>query len=432
MISTLKQAIKDKTIRSRLFFSLLMLIVFRIGSHITVPFVNAEAVSTLASSGLFGLLNTFGGGALASYSIFSLGVSTYITASIVIQLLQMEIVPSFTEWSKQGEVGRRKLNKWTRYFSVVIAFFQAIAISFGFNSLAQYGLIQNPSTATYLLIGLIMTAGTMFVTWIGDQITQYGVGNGTSLIIFAGIVSRVPTEVVAFVNRNILNSQADKLTNNLLYGFGFILMMIVVITFVVFMNQAERRIPVRYSKRANATSQKAHMPLQINSANVIPVIFASSLIMVPQTLLNFFRASYGEAGWFELLNRVFSLKDPMGIAVYAITIILFTFFYSHIQINPERVAENFQKSGAYIPSVRPGLATERYISTVLNRLSLFGSIFLMVISTAPLLASYYLDMSQRVALSGTSLLIVVGVALDTYKQIEGRLIKHRYVGFIRE
>ncbi|KAA9218912.1 MULTISPECIES: preprotein translocase subunit SecY [Aerococcus] len=432
MFSTLKQAFKDKNIRGRIFFTLWMLIVFRIGSHITVPFVNAGAVSTLANSGLFGLLNTFGGGALASYSIFSLGVSPYITASIVIQLLQMEIVPSFTEWSKQGEVGRRKLNKWTRYFAVAIAFFQSLALSLGFNSLAQFGLIQNPSTTTYLFIALIMTAGSMFVTWIGEQITQYGVGNGTSLIIFAGIVSRVPTEIVAFVSSKLLKVEGNALVQNGLLALAFILIMILIITFVVFINQAERRIPVRYSKRANSANQRAHLPLKINSAGVIPVIFASSLIMVPQTILNFFRASHGEAEWFKLVSRIFSLQDPLGITLYAVTIILFTFFYAHIQINPERVAENFQKSGAYIPSVRPGLATEQFISTVLNRLSFFGALFLMAIATAPLVLSYVLDMSQRVALSGTSLLIVVGVALDTYKQIEGRLIKHRYIGFIRE
>lgn len=432
MFHTISGAFRDKDIRRRLFFTLMMLILFRIGSHITVPFVNAEAVNTLASSGLFGLLNTFGGGALSSYSIFSLGVSPYITASIVVQLLQMDIIPAFTEWSKQGEVGRRKLNSWTRYLSIVVAFAQAIAISLGFNSLAQFGLITNPGLSTYLMIGLIMTAGSMLTVWIGDQITANGVGNGTSMIIFAGIVSRVPREIMTFIDQGILGKSSDEMMRNTGLLALFILLMIFVIAFVVYINQAERRIPVLYSKRANVATQRSHLPLSINSAGVIPVIFASSLIMVPQTILGLLSGKFGSENWYNIALQIFSLQELPGIALYAFTIILFTFFYAHIQINPERIAENFQKSGAYIPSVRPGLATERYISKILNHLSTFGSVFLMAIATVPLLVSYIFELPQNIALSGTSLLIVVGVALDTYKQIEGRLIKHQYVGFIHD
>lgn len=431
MFSTLKNALRDRDIRGRIGFTLMMLIVFRIGSHITVPYVNAAAISTLANSGLFGLLNTFGGGALSSYSIFSLGVSPYITASIVIQLLQMEIVPAFTEWSKQGEVGRRKLNKWTRYVSVMVAFAQAIAISIGFNSLSQFGLIDNPSFTTYVIIALVMTAGSMFVVWLGEQITQNGVGNGTSMIIFAGIVARIPQQAYGYVQNYLLDPTQSQWVEHMAYAGGFLVLMLLIITFVVFVNQAERRIPVRYSKRANAVQQRSHLPLKINSAGVIPVIFASSLIMVPQTVLGLLQASHSGATWFKIAQSIFSLQQPAGIAVYALSIIIFTFFYAHIQINPERLSENFQKSGAYIPSVRPGLPTERYVSAIVNRLSTFGSIFLMVISVAPLVVAYYFGLEQRIALSGTSLLIAVGVALDTWQQVEGRVIKHRYVGFIQ-
>lgn len=432
MFQTISGAFRDKDIRGRLGFTLLMLIVFRIGSHITVPSVNAEAVNTLANSGLFGLLNTFGGGALSNYSILSLGVSPYITASIVVQLLQMDIIPTFTEWSKQGEVGRRKLSTWTRYIAVVVAFAQAIAISLGFNSLAQFGLINNPGLQTYLMIGLVMTAGSMFTVWLGDQITANGVGNGTSMIIFAGIVSRIPTEIYQFAQNRFIGKGGSELGQNVGLAALFLIGMLLVITFVVYVNQAERRIPVLYSRRASVTTQRSHLPLSINSAGVIPVIFASSLIMVPQTILGLLQAAHSDAQWFKVMSNIFSLQKPAGIAVYAVTIILFTFFYAHIQINPERIAENFQKSGAYIPSVRPGLATERYVSSLLNRLSTFGSVFLMLIATAPLAIGYAFNLPQRIALSGTSLLIVVGVALDTYKQVEGRLIKHRYVGFIHE
>ncbi|MCZ0718074.1 preprotein translocase subunit SecY [Aerococcus kribbianus] len=432
MFQKLKAVFQDRDIRSRLLFTSLMLIVFRIGAHITVPGVNAASIQSLASSGLFGLLNTFGGGALSSYSIFSLGVSPYITASIVIQLLQMDVIPAFTEWSKQGEVGRRKLNKWTRYFAIVIAFFQAIAISVGFNTLSQFGLITNPNFVTYALIALVMTAGSMFVVWLGEQITQFGIGNGTSMIIFAGIVARVPQELAAFVQSRFLDARPSELSTSWMMAAGIVVAAILIIMFVVYMNQAERRIPVRYSKRANAAAQKAHLPLKLNSAGVIPVIFASALIMVPQTILGLFAASHGSKDWFQILSKVFNLNEPIGIAIYALVIILFTFFYAHIQINPERVAENLQKAGGYIPSVRPGYPTENYLSAMLNRLSTVGSIFLMGIATLPLVGSYLYNLPQGIALSGTSLLIVVGVALDTAKQIEGRLIKRQYVGFIRE
>lgn len=431
MFQTLKAAFQDRDIRRRIFFTLGMLIVFRIGAHITVPGVNAQAIQTLANSGLFGLLNTFGGGALQNYSIFSLGVSPYITAQIVMQLLQMEIIPIFTEWSKQGEVGRRKINKWTRYLSVAVGFMQAIALSVGFNSLSQFGLVQNPSFTTYLLIALVMTAGTMFVVWVGEQITQFGIGNGVSLIIFSGIVARIPKDIYTNVQKYFINAASqDALMKHSLIGVGLLLAMLLLITLVVYINQAERQIPVRYAKRANAIVQKSHMPLKINSAGVIPVIFASSFIMVPQTVLGLLRNQFGEATWYQVTESIFDLQKPAGMVIYALIIILFTFFYSHIQINPERVAENFQKSGAYIPSVRPGLATERYIGHMLNKLSTVGSIFLMAISVLPLLASYFFGLSRTFGLGGTSLLIVVGVALDTAKQIEGRLIRRRYVGFI--
>lgn len=431
MFQTLKAVFQDRDIRSRLLFTLLMLIVFRIGAHITVPGVNAASIQSLASSGLFGLLNTFGGGALSSYSIFSLGVSPYITASIVIQLLQMDVIPVFTEWSKQGEVGRRKLNKWTRYFAVIISFFQAIALSVGFNTLSQFGLIINPNIVTYMLIALVMTAGSMFVVWLGEQITQFGIGNGTSMIIFAGIVARVPQEIAAYVDSQFIQAKPSELTMNSLITAGISLAAVLIIAFVIYMNQAERRIPVRYSKRANSAAQKAHLPLKLNSAGVIPVIFASALVMVPQTILGLFAANHSEAQWYQITNKIFNLDEPVGIALYAVVIILFTFFYAHIQINPERVAENLQKAGGYIPSVRPGYPTENYLASMLNRLSTVGSIFLMGIATLPLLGSYFFDLPQGIALSGTSLLIVVGVALDTAKQIEGRLIKRKYVGFIQ-
>lgn len=245
-------------------------------------------------------------------------------------------------------------------------------------------------------------------------------------------MARVPQEIMAFYESFFVDARPSELTTNGLISAGLLVAAILIIMFVIYMSKAERQIPVRYSKRANSAAQKAHLPLKLNSAGVIPVIFASALIMIPQTILGLFAGTHGDAQWFEIANKIFNLQEPIGIAIYAVVIVLFTFFYAHIQINPERVAENLQKAGGYIPSVRPGYPTENYISSMLNRLSTVGSIFLMAVAVFPLIGSYIFDFSQGIALSGTSLLIVVGVALDTAKQIEGRLIKRKYVGFIQD
>lgn len=431
MFTLLKNAFQVKDIRNRIFFTLMMLIVFRIGTHITVPGVNAGAIRALATTGLFSLLNTFGGGALSQYSIFAMGVSPYITASIVIQLLQMDIIPKFTEWSKQGEVGRRKLNQATKYLSVVLAFVQSIGISIGFNQLSNFGLVRNPGWTTYLIIALVMTAGSMLVIFIGDSITMNGVGNGTSLIIFSGIVARIPQDLLTFYNERFVDA-GDNLTRNIIFSAALLVAMVLLVVFVVYIQQAERRLPVQYSKRATGANQTAHLPLKINSAGVIPVIFASSFMMTPQTILGFFAANNSEAGWYQVLNTIFNFREPIGAAIYTLLIIVFTYFYALIQINPEKMAENLQKSGAYIPSVRPGKGTEEYITGLLMRLSTVGALFLGLIALLPIIASALWNLPDSLALGGTSLLIVVGTALETARQIEGRMVKRNYQGFIQK
>ena len=431
MFKLLKEAFQTKDIRSRIFFTLALLIVFRIGTHITVPGVDAAAIQNLASTGLFSLLNTFGGGALSQYSIFALGVSPYITASIVVQLLQMDIIPKFTEWSKQGEVGRRKLNQVTKYLAVFLAFVQSIGISIGFNQLSNLGLIKNPGITTYLIIALIMTAGSMFVIFIGDSITQHGIGNGTSLIIFSGIVARIPVDLMTFYQERFVDA-GDQLISNIIFAVALLVAMVLLIIFVVFIQQAERRIPIQYSKRATGSNQAAHLPLKINSAGVIPVIFASSFMMTPQTILGFFAANHSGATWYTVLNTLFNFREPIGAVIYTILIIVFTYFYALIQINPEKMAENLQRSGAYIPSVRPGKGTEDYITSMLMRLSTVGALFLGLIALLPIIASSLWNLPDSLALGGTSLLIVVGTALDTAKQIEGRMVKRNYQGFIQK
>lgn len=429
MIELLKGAFSEKFIRKRLLYTLGLILVFRLGTYITVPGVNASAIQEFVSSGLFNLLNTFGGGALQNYSIFALGISPYITSSIIIQLLQMDVIPKFKEWSEQGEVGRRKLNNATRYLTVFIAFLQALAISFGFNSLAGTDLIVNPGIGTYIKIAIIMTAGTMFVMWLGEMITVNGIGNGTSLIIFSGIVSRIPQDLINIYNTQIRNA-GDEIVQSTIFVVALAIVFLLLVVFVIYMENARRNIPIRYSKRA-VSSEEALLPLKVNSAGVIPVIFASSFMMVPQIILGLFASGNQNATWFKVVNTIFNMQEPVGAFVYVLLIVLFTYFYAFIQVNPEKAAENLQRQNAYISSVRPGQETENYISYMLVRLSTVGAMYLAIISILPILASSLWNI-PALALGGTSLLIAVGVGLDFTAQIEGLLSKTSYTGFIYE
>lgn len=430
MFSLLKNAITIKDIRNRLLFTLMILIIFRIGTHITVPGVNASAIQTFATTGIFGILNTFSGGALSNFSLFSMGVSPYITASIVVQLLQMDILPTFVEWSKQGEVGRRKLNTATRYLTIAIGFFQAFAISFGFNVWANYGLINNPGISTYLMIALVLTAGTMFLTWLGDMITVKGISNGVSILIFAGIVARMPHDIYEFYVNQLQGKTGEELYRSIIFTVALVVAIILVVMLVVFIEQAQRRLPILYSKRATGSSETSWLPLKINSAGVIPVIFASSFITLPQTILSAMASTYSEASWYQMATAFFDYQKPVGATLYTILIVVFTFFYAFVQVNPEKVAENLQKQGGYILSVRPGRDTEQYVSTLLLRLSTVGALYLGGIAILPMVASAMWNLPRGLMLGGTNLLIVVGVALEISRQIEGRAIKRKYKGFI--
>lgn len=430
MIELIKGAVKEKDVRTRVMFTLGILIVFRLGTHITVPGVNAQALDELSTTGLFNLLDTFGGGALNQYSVFALGVSPYITASIVIQLLQMDVLPKFKEWAEQGEVGRKKLNQATRYLTIVLAFFQAIGISYGFNALSELDLVRNPGPTTYLMIAVMLTAGTMLVMWLGEMITVHGFGNGISLIIFSGIVARLPQDITEFYNVQIRNA-GDEIVTSILFTIGIVVAMIILVIFVTYMENAKRNIPVRYSKRANASKEGAFLPLKVNSAGVIPVIFASAFLQTPQIILGYFAQNNQNAGWYKVLNNIFNLQEPTGAVFYLFLIVVFAYFYAFIQVNPEKAAENLQKQNGYIPSIRPGKATEEYLGYMLIRLSTVGAIYLGIISILPIIASALWDLPGSLSLGGTSLLIVVGVALDSMRQLEGLLSKKSYQGFIQ-
>ena len=418
-------------IRRKILFTLLMLIVFRIGTFIPVPNVNAEILAAQDQLSVFGVLNTFGGGALKNFSILAMGIMPYITASIIIQLLQMDVVPKFTEWSKQGEVGRRKLAQFTRYFTIVLGFIQAFGMSFGFNNMAGGLLIENPGVSTYLIIAIVLTAGTSFLMWLGEQITSKGVGNGISIIIFAGIVAGIPTMVNQVIAQQFANA-GDQIFIRIITVLLILIAIIAIIVGVIFFQEALRKIPIQYAKRVVAGrnpvgGQSTHLPLKVNAAGVIPVIFAVSFIVTPRTIASFFQQN-DVTLWIQ---KIFDYTHPIGMVIYAVLIIAFTYFYAFIQVNPEKVAENLKKQGGYIPGIRPGINTEKYLTRTLYRLTFVGAIFLTVIAILPVVFSKVAGLPQSVQIGGTSLLIVIGVALETMKQLEAQLVKRHYKGFIK-
>jgi len=430
MIRLLKDAFKVKVIRSRILFTVLILFVFRLGTHITVPGVDASRLNTIADLPFLNMLNLVSGGAMQQFSIFSMGVSPYITASIVIQLLQMDIVPKFVEWSKQGEVGRKKLNQATRYLTLVLGFVQSMTLTAGFNYYTQLGFVNNPNMATYIVIGLILTAGTMLVTWLGEQITERGIGNGVSMIIFAGIISRLPASIKELIEDYFINVDQSDIWLNAIFMALLVIAVLIVITLVTYVQQAERKIPIQYTKRVAGAPTSSYLPLKVNAAGVIPVIFASSFITTPNAIIQALGSSYRGETWYEVVQTIFSYNTVPGAIIYTVLIVAFTFFYAFVQVNPEKLAENLQKQGSYIPSVRPGKGTEEYVSRLLMRLSTVGSIFLGLVALLPIIAQMAWNLPQSIGLGGTSLLIIIGVALDTAKQLEGLMLKRKYTGFI--
>lgn len=430
MFRTISNLMRVGEIRNKIFFTLLMLVVYRIGTFIPVPNVNADVFKAQDELGVIGLLNTFGGGALQNFSILAMGIMPYITASIIIQLLQMDVVPKFTEWSKQGEAGRRKLAQFTRYFTVVLGFIQALGMSYGFNNMYS-GLVENPSMGTYLLIATVLTAGTAFLLWLGELITSKGVGNGISIIIFAGIVAGFPTTINQIYAQQFQNA-GDQLFLRIVNMVLIALVVLAIVVAVIFVNQALRKIPIQYAKRAavgrtQMGGQSTHLPLKVNAAGVIPVIFAMAFLITPTTIATFF----GTNDVTTWIRTAFDYTHPVGMIFYVALIIAFSYFYAFIQVNPEQMADNLKKQGGYVPGIRPGKSTQEYVTRVLYRLTFVGSIFLAAIAVLPIFFIKFADLPQSAQIGGTTLLIVIGVALDTMKQLEAQLVKRHYKGFIK-
>ena len=427
----LREALKVKQVRSKILFTIFIVFVFRIGTSITVPWVNANSLNALSGLSFLNMLSLVSGNAMKNFSVFALGVSPYITASIVVQLLQMDLLPKFVEWGKQGEVGRRKLNQATRYIALVLAFVQSVGITAGFNALSGAKLLTVPLTPqVFLVIGGILTAGSMIVTWLGEQITDKGYGNGVSMIIFAGIVASIPDMIKGIYVDYFVNVPSSRLTSSLIFVAILIIAVLLIVYFTTYVEQAKYKIPIQYTKVAQGAPSSSYLPLKINPAGVIPVIFASSITAAPAAILQFVSASGLNWEWVKTAQELVSTSTPTGVALYALLIILFTFFYTFVQINPEKAAENLQKSGAYIHGVRPGKGTEEYMSKLLRRLATVGSIFLGVISILPIVAKDLFGLSEVVAFGGTSLLIIISTGIEGIKQLEGYLLKRKYVGFL--
>ena len=430
-LKLLKEAVKVRLVRNKILSTIFILFVFRVGTHITVPGINAKSLEALSNVPFLNMLSLVSGNAMRNFSVFALGVSPYITASIIVQLLQMDILPKFVEWGKQGEVGRRKLNQATRYISLGLAFVQSIGITAGFNALSGVQLTNMPlNWQMYLLIGSILTTGSVIVTWLGEQITEKGYGNGTSMIIFAGIISSLPGTFHEIYIDRFVNIESSRLGESAIFVAILVVLILLVVYFTTFVQQAEYKLPIQYTKRAQGAPSSSYLPLKLNPAGVIPVIFAGSITAVPTSLIQYFASQNQSAGWLLTVQEYFDYSTVKGMLVYAGLIIVFTFFYTFVQVNPEKTAESLQKSAAYIHGVRPGNGTEQYLSKLLTRLATVGALFLSFVALLPIIAQNLFGLSSNIAFLGTSLIIVISTSIEGIKQLEGYLLKRKYVGFL--
>jgi preprotein translocase subunit SecY len=427
---------KNKEIVTRIFFTVIILFVFRIGAAITVPGVTVKDLDLNDNSAL-ALMNLLGGGALQSFSVFALGVSPYITASIITQLLSTDVLPALTELNKQGQYGRKKKEMTTRYLTLLLGSVQAYGIVKTMET-TSYITITDTSFWNYAYIVTILVAGAMLVMWLGDQISVKGLGNGISVIIFAGIVRSLPLQIQGAYNNWVAMSvglDTPVFLKGIFQFSVYILSFLLIIAFVTFVEQSKRKIPVQHAGKSGAGqkySQASFLPIKINSAGVIPVIFASSIMMAPSVIISFISGADTNAEWLKVFSSSELVtmpwfnnetwKFPWGLLIYLTLTVLFTFFYSNLQINPTQLAENFQKNGSYIPGIRPGNETERYVKKVVNRVTVIGATALAFIAALPIvLVLLEIVPDQSLAFGGTGLIIVVGVAIEINSQIDGLL-----------
>lgn len=433
MLNFFKNVFKKGELRRRILFTLGMLFVFRLGAAIIIPSINADAITaSAANSGILGIMNMLGGGMLERFSIFSLGISPYITASIIIELLSMDVIPVLAQWQKEGNTGKKKKDRVTRYVTLVLAAIQGGSLTYAFDNM--YGILGSSSLWNYAYVVLIMIAGSMLAMWMGDQITQKGVGNGTSLLIFTGIVASLPSNFITTFNNLV---SFDKGTQTMILGILwyalFVIVYLAIVIFVVFNEGAVRKIPIMYATNSNPTMRTkdtTHMPIKINSSGVLPVIFAASVLAAPRTVISFMDSN----NITRTIDTILNYQEPFGFCLYLLMIVLFAFFYSNLQIDAHKISNDLKKNGGSIPGVRTGLDTEKFISTVLNRVTVVGSIFLVIVAAIPIITPVIWSQTSNAALTlgGTGLIIITGVALETTRQIKTLITRKEYHGYIRK
>ena len=432
MFTFLKNVFKKGELRQKVIFTLGILFVYRLGAAITIPSVNTGALSASdATNGIFGIMNLIGGGTLERFSLFSLGVSPYITSSIIIELLSMDVIPVLSQWRKEGNTGKKKKDRVTRYVTLFLAALQGGVLTYAFDT--GYNILSESSIWTYIYVVIIMIAGSMLAVWLGDQITNKGIGNGVSLLIFTGIVSNLPTSFITTFN-NLVDTSGKAI--DMWLGIGwyalFVIVYLSIVIFVVFNEGAVRKIPIIYATSSNTTMRtkdQTHMPIKINSSGVIPVIFASSVLAAPRTIVSFMETS----DVTNCINTIFNYQEPVGFVLYILMIIGFTFFYSNLQIDAEKISDDLKKNGGSIPGVRTGEDTKAYIKKVLNRITVVGSLSLCIIAAIPIITPIIWSQTANASLSlgGTGLIIVTGVALETVRQIKTHITRKEYHGYIR-
>ena len=418
MLQALGNIFQIPELRQKIVFTLIMFAVFRMGTHIPVPGVDPTAIEQLFAQGtLFGLLDLFSGGAFSKFSVFAMSITPYINAAIIIQLLNV-VVPTLEQWSKEGAEGQKKTTKVTRYLTVALAFFQAIGMSIG-----PQTAIPDPNPVNILIIAITLTAGTVFLMWLGEQITANGVGNGISLIIFAGIVAALPKNI------GTIYAYVKAGTISYFSVFAFAVIALAMIVFVIHIETGFRRVPITYAKRViggrMASGHSSHIPFKVNQAGVIPIIFASSVLMFPITVAQFI-----DIPWVKTVAAYLEWGKPLQTTLYVFMIIFFTYFYTSVTVKIPDMADNLKKYGGFVPGLRPGQATADYLDYVLTRITLAGAFFLAFIAVLPNLVASATNI-QGVYFGGTALLIVVGVALQTMKQIESMVVMRHYEGFMK-
>ncbi len=432
MLNFFKEVFKKGELRRKVVFTLGILFVFRLGAGIVIPYIDTSAITSAAtSSGIFGIMNMLGGGTLEKFSLFSLGVSPYITSSIIIELLSMDVIPALAQWNKEGNTGKKKKDKVTRVLTLALAIIQGGSLTYAFDK--GYSILASSSIWTYVYVVVVMAAGSMFTMWLGDQITIKGVGNGTSLLIFTGIVANLPNSFISSFKSMVTFGSAYKTATSLAWYILFVIVYLAIVVFVVFEEGAIRKIPIIYATNTQTvmhTKESTNLPIKINSSSVIPVIFAASVLAAPRTIISFMKST----STTKMIDNILNYQKPIGFVLYIVMIILFTFFYSNLQIDAKKISEDLKKSGGAIPGVRTGDDTKKYIGTVLNRVTVVGSLFLAIIASIPIIAPEIWKMTSNNALSlgGTGLIIVTGVALETVRAIKSMLTRREYHGYIRK